>query len=216
MELTGTRSVENGNDEVDSKILKQIEYYFSDINIKYDKFLQNKLKADDGWVEISVLLTFKRLASISKNPMVIAHAIQKATNSIVEVNENKDKIRRKPENVVPVTDDEYLNEMIKRSIYCTGFPKTATLDELLNYAASLNDFNITKVTPRKLKTKEFRGILYFTFETEEQAEAFLKLECVKYGDVKLERKWAKDILDIFPEEKCSLLTHKGLFKRYYV
>ncbi|XP_050521981.1 la protein homolog [Daktulosphaira vitifoliae] len=208
MESTDVKSVENVNDEVDSKILKQLEYYFSDTNLPYDKFLQNEIKEDDGWVKISVLLTFKRLASISKDPLVIANAIQKATSSIVEVNENKDKIRRKPEKVIPIADQEYLNEMIERSIYCKGFPKTATMDELLDYAASLKDFKITKVIPRKQKTKEFKGTLYFTFETKEQAEAFLKLESVKYGDVELEREWEKDFLDQKKVEYDQKLARK--------
>ncbi|XP_050424180.1 la protein homolog [Adelges cooleyi] len=181
--------------KVAPKIIKQLEYYFSDTNLPYDKFLQNEIKTGDGWVKISVLLTFKRLASISKEPAVIAAAVKNATNCIVEINEGNDKIRRKPDQVVPVADQEFLNEMMERSIYCKGFPKTATMDELLNYAASLNDFNITKVIPRRLKTKEFKGSLYFTFETKEQAEKFLKLESVQYGDVNLERKWEKEFLE---------------------
>lgn len=178
-----------------SKIVKQLGYYFSDTNLPYDKFLQNEIKADDGWVKISVLLTFKRLASISKDPAVIAAAVKNDTDSILEVDETNEKIRRKPDSVVPVADQEFLNELIERSIYCKGFPKTATMDELLEFAASFGDKVITKVTPRRLKTKEFKGTLYLTFSTKEQAENFLKQKSVKYNDVELERKWEKDFLE---------------------
>lgn len=193
---------------VDSKIIKQLEFYFSDTNLPYDKFLQNEIKNDDGWVKIEVLLTFKRLASISKDPLVIASAVKNATDTILEADESNEKIRRKPDNAVPVADQEFLNEMIDRSIYCKGFPKTATMDELLEFAATFGDKIITKVTPRKLKTKEFKGTLYFTFNTKEQAEDFLKRDSVKYNDVELERMWEKDFLEQKKKEYEDKLAKK--------
>lgn len=181
--------------KLDSKIVKQLGFYFSDTNLPYDKFLQNEIKTDDGWVKISVLLTFKRLASISNDPEVIASAVKNATDSLLEVDETNKKIRRAPDSVVPVADQEFLNELIDRSVYCKGFPKTATMDELLEFASTFGDQVITKVTPRRLKTKEFKGTLYFTFNTKDQAEQFLKQESVKYNDVELERMWEKDFLE---------------------
>lgn len=180
--------------KVEEKIVKQLEFYFSDSNLPYDKFMQNEIKNDNGWVKISVLLTFKRLAAISKDPTIIASAIKNATNCILEVDETNEKIRRKSDNAVPVANQEFLNEMIERSIYCKGFPKTATMDELLDFAATFGDKIITKVTLRRLKTKEFKGSLYFTFNCKEEAEKFLKLDTVKYKDIELERKWEKDFL----------------------
>lgn len=191
-----------------SKIVRQLSYYFSDTNLPYDKFLQNEIKADDGWVKISVLLTFKRLASISKDPDVIAAAVKNDSDSILEVDETNEKIRRKPDSAVPIADQEFLNELIERSIYCKGFPKTATMDELLEFAASFGDKVITKVTPRRLKTKEFKGTLYFTFNSKEEAEKFLKQESVKYKDVELERMWEKDFLEEKKKEYEEKLAKK--------
>lgn len=181
--------------ELQAKIIKQLEYYFSDTNLPYDKFLQNEIKSDDGWVKISVLLTFKRLAAISQDVTVISSAVKNATDTILEVDETNEKIRRKVDCSVPVANQEFLNELIDRSIYCKGFPKTASMDELLEFAATFGDKIITKVTPRRLKTKEFKGSLYFTFNTKEEAEKFLNRESVVYNDVQLERMWEKDFLD---------------------
>ncbi|KAF0755299.1 la protein [Aphis craccivora] len=194
--------------KLEQNIVKQLGFYFSDTNLPYDKFLQNEIKNDDGWVKIDVLLTFKRLASLSKDPAVIAQAVKNATDSIVEVSDSGDKIRRKVDSAVPVADQEFLNEMIARSIYCKGFPKTATMDELLEFASTFGDKIITKVTPRRLKTKEFKGTLYFTFSTKEEAEKFLKLESVKYKDVELERKWEKDFLEEKKKEYEDKLAKK--------
>ena len=38
----------NGTDSVESAILKQLEYYFGNINLPRDKFLQEKMKEDSG------------------------------------------------------------------------------------------------------------------------------------------------------------------------
>lgn len=194
--------------ELESKIIKQLEFYFSDTNLPYDKFMQNEIKTDEGWVKISVLLTFKRLASLTTDPEVIARAIKSATDSILEVDETNEKIRRKIDFAIPVADQEFLNKMIDRSIYCKGFPKTATMDELLKFAATFGDKIITKVTPRRLKNKEFKGTLYFTFNTKEEAEKFLTRESVKYLDVELERKWEKDFLEEKKLEYAEKLTRK--------
>lgn len=35
-------------DSVNEKILRQTEYYFGDINLPRDKFLQEEMKKDDG------------------------------------------------------------------------------------------------------------------------------------------------------------------------
>lgn len=77
------------------KIKEQIEYYFSDFNLKSDIFMRDILEniTPDG-VNLSVLLTFKRLRILSKLnvPMVIT-AID-LSNSI-EFNPKTNKVYRK-------------------------------------------------------------------------------------------------------------------------
>lgn len=102
-------------DDLEKKIIKQIEYYFGDINLPRDKFLQEKIKDDDGWITLEVLLTFKRLASLSSDAEVIATAIEKSENQIVELSEDRKKLRRNPENPVPELDDDRKKEIMKRT-----------------------------------------------------------------------------------------------------
>ena len=54
------------SEDVNAQVLKQIEFYFSDSNFRHDKFLQAEAAKDEaGFVMIDVLLTFKRLQSIT-------------------------------------------------------------------------------------------------------------------------------------------------------
>lgn len=101
--------------DLEQKIIKQIDYYFGDINLPRDKFLQEKIKEDEGWVPVEVLLTFKRLASLSEDPAVIAAAVEKSESKLVLVNEDKNKLRRNPEQPVPEQTEERKQELMKKS-----------------------------------------------------------------------------------------------------
>lgn len=184
-----------GNANCDSRIIKQLEFYFSDTNLPYDKFLQARIGVDDGWVPISVLLTFKMLKSITRNPATIASAVRHAAvDSIVEVDDTGVKIRRKPEVAAPAPDRGMFKEIVQRSIYCSGFPRTATVDELLAFAETFGDGVITKTTLMRFKSKEFKGSLYFTFSTIDEADKFLAKKSVKYNGIEIERMWESDFL----------------------
>ena len=47
--------------ELLAQIVKQVEYYFGDANLARDKFLSEEITKDSGWVELKLLLTFKRM-----------------------------------------------------------------------------------------------------------------------------------------------------------
>lgn len=84
----------NGNEATNVKadIVKQVEYYFGDFNLPQDKFLQEKIKEKDGWVDIDTMLNFKRLAKISNDPQVILDAL-KGSSKLMEVNVENKEIR---------------------------------------------------------------------------------------------------------------------------
>lgn len=101
--------------DLENKIIKQIEYYFGDINLPRDKFLQEKIKEDEGWVTLEVLLSFKRLAALSTDHGVIVDALKKSTNNVVEVGEDGKKIRRSPHNPLPELNEERKKELSART-----------------------------------------------------------------------------------------------------
>lgn len=51
------------------------QYYFGDINLPRDKFMLEKIKQDDGWIPMSVMLTFQRLAKLTTDPKVVVKAL---------------------------------------------------------------------------------------------------------------------------------------------
>lgn len=101
--------------DLEKKIIQQVEYYFGDINLPRDKFMQEKLKEDEGWIPLDVLLTFNRLASLSKEPEVIANAVEKSDSHLVIVSEDKKKLKRNPDMPVPEMNEERKKELSERT-----------------------------------------------------------------------------------------------------
>ncbi|XP_058743130.1 la-related protein 1A [Vicia villosa] len=75
---------------LEARILKQIEYYFSDENLKDDPYLIGVMD-DQGWVPISTVAGFKRVKRMSTDIPFIVDVLQSSDN--VEV--QGDKIRNR-------------------------------------------------------------------------------------------------------------------------
>lgn len=92
----------SGDDDLPEKIAKQVQYYFSDVNVVKDKFLLEEFKKDDGWVKLPVLLTFSRLKQLTEDDSKIIQALKDHPSELIELDESEKRIRRK--NPVPDPD----------------------------------------------------------------------------------------------------------------
>jgi la-related protein 6 len=80
-------------DELREKIVEQAEYYFSDENLNRDGFLLKHVKRNkEGFVNLKLLASFKKMRSLSRDYRVIGEALKDSTKLVV--NENGLKIRR--------------------------------------------------------------------------------------------------------------------------
>ncbi|XP_008804064.1 la-related protein 1A-like isoform X2 [Phoenix dactylifera] len=73
-----------------ARIVKQIEYYFSDENLQKDPYLISLLD-EQGWVSISKIADFNRVKKMTTNISLILDALQ--SSELIEVQD--DKIRRR-------------------------------------------------------------------------------------------------------------------------
>lgn len=182
--MTGTKDLEE-------KIIKQIEYYFGDINLSKDKFLQEETQKESGWVPLETMIKFNRLKQLSTDDQVIIDALKKSTSELLEIDEENKKIRRSrplPENL-----SEFETNIKQNTVYVKGFAPEMTLDEL--YAFFEQHGKVLQIFMRRLPaTKQFKGSVFVTFETSEQMKAFMDLEEVKHNDNVLQRELQEDYL----------------------
>ncbi|XP_073827187.1 la autoantigen-like [Musca autumnalis] len=205
-------ATEANSSDLEKKIMRQVEYYFGDANLNRDKFLQDQIAKDtDGWVPITVLLTFKRLASLSSDANVIAEACVKSDEGLVEVSEDKSKIRRHPERPLPEHNEERRKDIMSRTAYAKGFPLDSTMDLLLDYFAGFEKvvhINMRKYLDKPTKTYKFKGSVFVTFEKKEQAEDFIEKANPKYKDTQLIVKWQEKYIEEKREEQKTKTNKK--------
>lgn len=177
---------------LESQIIEQIEYYFSDINLARDKFLQGEIKKDEGWVELTTMLKFARLAKLATEAQIIVDALKKATSKLIEVNEEGTKIRRNPEKELPTFDIDFVKDLIAQSLYVKYIPLDATLDDIKAFFSKNvgEGVKISNVIMRNYQDKienkkKFKGSIFITLDSKENAEKFLndnKDKSLKFND----------------------------------
>ncbi|XP_052814595.1 lupus La protein homolog [Mya arenaria] len=175
--------------DLEKKIIRQIEYYFGDHNLPRDRFLQEQIKEDDGWVQFETMIKFNKLKQISDDIKVIAEAVKKSTNGLIEVSEDGSKLRRHPDNPIPENTEARRLEINNRSVYAKEFPKDAKLEDLQEYFESFGPCD--NIQMRKDVHKKFKGSVFVVFHGDEAVKKFLTAEEVKYKDTVLEKRMLK-------------------------
>ena len=62
------------------------QYYFGDFNLIRDTFMLEQISSNPhGWVDLAVITTFNRMKEMCTDHKVIAAAINKSNNGLVEV-----------------------------------------------------------------------------------------------------------------------------------
>lgn len=182
---------DEADDEIMRKIKEQVEYYFGDVNLSRDKFLQKQMKLDDNWIPMTVMLKFKRLAALSENVDLILKALE--SSEMIEISPNKKEIRRA--GTIPEFTEKWKQEQQARTVYMKGFPlKDMTIEKFKEFLKPYDAHEniVMRKYSDKSKQLHFKGSIFVQFKTLEDAEAFMARKSVKYGDTELIRKWAVD------------------------
>uniref|UniRef100_A0A8C9DLS6 HTH La-type RNA-binding domain-containing protein n=1 Tax=Prolemur simus TaxID=1328070 RepID=A0A8C9DLS6_PROSS len=113
--LTVAIVAESGDNEkmaaLEAKACHQIEYYFGDFNLPGDKCLKEQIKLDEGWVSLEIIIKFNRVSCLTPDFNVIVAALSKSKAELVEISEDKTKIRRSPSKPLPELTDEHKNDV---------------------------------------------------------------------------------------------------------
>ena len=87
--------------QAEFKIIDQVEYYFSNENLANGRYLQKKIKENNGWISLKVLLTFHRLAKLTNDARDVVSSLKKSESGLLEVDEKNQSIRRCPSKPLP-------------------------------------------------------------------------------------------------------------------
>lgn len=158
------------------ELLRQLEFYFSDVNLLNDKFLRNLLNRDnDKGVDINIILNFNKVKEIMKGideDNAKISLLKKSVDHSKKLKIFKNKLIRREKFEMNKLNQKDLD---KKSIYVENVPKEITHDIL--YKLFTNYGKVLHISiPKFSDTKQSKGFAFIIFEKEEQADKALK-EC---------------------------------------
>ncbi|XP_022892430.1 la-related protein 6A-like isoform X2 [Olea europaea var. sylvestris] len=75
------------SDDLRNKIIKQVEYYFSDENLPNDKFLMKYVtKNAEGFVPVGVIASFRKMKKLTRDVSLIVAALRESEHLVVSSN----------------------------------------------------------------------------------------------------------------------------------
>ena len=77
---------------LDDRICDQVEFYFSERNLRKDKFLQ-KAMDDEGWVKLDLIHSFNKMRSLTPDISVVQRACR--GSAVVELTDDLASLRRR-------------------------------------------------------------------------------------------------------------------------
>lgn len=186
--------VEVDNDEVKAEIVRQVDHYFSDINLRTDEHLLGCIKADpdgEGKVSIREILGFPRMRKYKPKSAVIA-ALK--TSEVLEIVNNKYIKRKSPFDMAKATVVPQINYnelaqrkkdilagapgLPKKMLDLTGFEHTHKEPELAKEDIEKNLQQYSRDNPLWLRVEtvilNFRTKRKFHQGTAHLFDAFLK------------------------------------------
>jgi len=179
---TASNSLAKGGvltEELRQKIVRQVEYYFSDANLSTNDYLMKFVSKDpEGFVPIPVIASFKKVKSLVSNYALVTAALR--TSSQLVVSEDGKKVRR----VTPMSDAE-IEELQSRTVVAENLPEDHTNENIEKIFAAVGSVKAVRIChPQAANGSSMSGSRYprtdmlvsnklhalVEYETVEQAE----------------------------------------------
>lgn len=147
--------------QVLADIAKQVDFWFGDANLHKDRFLREQIeKSRDGYVDISLLVSFNKMKKLTTDGKLIARALK--SSAVVELDLEGTRIRRrKPLGERPQDEDE-------RTVYVELLPKNVNHSWIERVFGKCGNVVYVSI-PHYKSTGDPKGFAFVEFETKEQA-----------------------------------------------
>eukprot|EP00189_Rhodosorus_marinus_P011030 CAMPEP_0184740306 /NCGR_PEP_ID=MMETSP0315-20130426/3326_1 /TAXON_ID=101924 /ORGANISM="Rhodosorus marinus, Strain UTEX LB 2760" /LENGTH=411 /DNA_ID=CAMNT_0027209911 /DNA_START=97 /DNA_END=1332 /DNA_ORIENTATION=- len=191
--------------ELEDKVRRQVEYYFSDVNLPKDKFLKGKVSDDpNGYVDLSIIISFNRMDQLKVSVEDTAKALE--SSEILQLSEDRQRVKRS----TPLVE---LGRFEERAVYVSGFSSDASpdIDDVRKVFEAFG--KVLSVKLRKNAKGEFNGTAFVEYATHDDVvkaleEKDLRLEgsdvvlvVLTIADFKSKRKSGEIVEDRPPKKK---------------
>jgi len=148
--------------ELSSKLLHQIEYYFSDENLVKDKFLQKQMakdKSGEGYVKLKLLCSFPKVQKLTRDIQTIKNSLRQSTT--LTLNQDGFKVKRNSPFDLGILVPN------ARTIQVNNLPRGSDSISLTHIFAICGAVKRVEIPQ---KTGESKGFGFVEFENEEHAK----------------------------------------------
>nr|CAB3451645.1 unnamed protein product [Digitaria exilis] len=125
--------------DVTQKIVKQVEYQFSDINLVANEFLLKIMNKDtEGYVPLSVIASWKKIKSLGATNQMLVKALRTSTKLIVS--DDGKKVRRRQ-----AFTEKHKEELQSRMIIAENLPEDSSrnsLEKIFGVVGSVKNIKI--------------------------------------------------------------------------
>ena len=165
------------------QIRKQVEFYFSDTNLRQDKFLFERIEGHANKpIDIKTIHSFKRMQRYQPYSAVVKALKESDELDVINGDSvgNEQVVRKValPEDIgtnMREVAANYESESMKRSIYAKGFGRETEKTQL-KIEKLFEPYAPKAVRLRRMQDGFFKGSVFVEFSTEEEATDFMEME----------------------------------------
>ncbi|KAF7824297.1 la-related protein 6B isoform X1 [Senna tora] len=128
-------------EEASQKILNQVEYYFSDLNLATTDHLMRYINKDpEGYVPISVVASFKKIKALVNSHSQLATVLRNSSKLVVS--EDGKKVKR----LNPLTESD-IEELQSRIVVAENLPEDHCHQNLVKIFSAVGSVNTIRTCP---------------------------------------------------------------------
>ncbi|KAJ1396393.1 Winged helix-like DNA-binding domain superfamily [Sesbania bispinosa] len=187
------------DEETTKKVIRQVEFYFSDSNLPTDSFMRKTVtESEDGMVSLALICSFNRMRKhLNLGDVKPDEVTQDTVNAVAQVLRNSAtlKVSEDGKKVGRTTElpksEEVIEQVEIRTIAASPFEYDLKLEDVETFFGQYAKVNSVRL-PRHVGDKKFFcGTALIEFSSEEEVEKVMKQKLV-YAGAELELKPKKD------------------------